>query len=87
MFCSANHIIINFFASLHVECARVWLVFDVDVFVQAAQASVAVGSQVWVEDPDVAWIDGEVVKVSGSTITVKCSNEKTVCLLFGKFGG
>ncbi|XP_062220729.1 myosin-6-like [Phragmites australis] len=44
----------------------------------AAQATIAVGSQVWVEDPDVAWIDGEVIKVNGDTITVKCSNEKTV---------
>ncbi|KAF7081367.1 hypothetical protein CFC21_085317 [Triticum aestivum] len=44
----------------------------------AAQASIAVGSQVWVEDPDEAWIDGEVLKVNGDTITVKCSNEKTV---------
>uniref|UniRef100_A0A8I7BHT2 Uncharacterized protein n=2 Tax=Hordeum vulgare subsp. vulgare TaxID=112509 RepID=A0A8I7BHT2_HORVV len=44
----------------------------------AAQASIAVGSQVWVEDPDEAWLDGEVVKVNGDTITVKCSNEKTV---------
>ncbi|KAL6635354.1 hypothetical protein ACP70R_028025 [Stipagrostis hirtigluma subsp. patula] len=46
--------------------------------VMAAQASIAVGSQVWVEDPDVAWIDGEVIKVNGDTITVKCSNGKTV---------
>ncbi|KAG2654947.1 myosin-6-like [Panicum virgatum] len=44
----------------------------------AAQASIAVGSQVWVEDPDVAWIDGEVIKVNGDTVTVKCSNEKMV---------
>ncbi|KAG0535472.1 hypothetical protein BDA96_04G369100 [Sorghum bicolor] len=44
----------------------------------AAQASIAVGSQVWVEDRDVAWIDGEVVKANGDTVTVKCSNEKTV---------
>lgn len=58
---------------------RMRLVFNVDVFLQAAQASIAVGSQVWVEDPDVAWIDGEVIKVNGATITVKCSNEKTVC--------
>ncbi|WVZ73148.1 hypothetical protein U9M48_021492 [Paspalum notatum var. saurae] len=45
---------------------------------QAAQASIAVGSQVWVEDPDEAWIDGEVIKVNGDTVTVKCSNDKTV---------
>ncbi|AQK76139.1 myosin2 [Zea mays] len=44
----------------------------------AAQASIAAGSQVWVEDPGVAWIDGEVVKVNGDTVTVRCSNDKTV---------
>lgn len=48
-------------------------------FLQAAQASIAAGSQVWVEDPGVAWIDGEVVKVNGDTVTVRCSNDKTVC--------
>lgn len=44
----------------------------------AAQASIAAGSQVWAEDPDEAWIDGEVVKVVGDTVTIKCSNGKTV---------
>jgi len=62
------------------------LVFNVDVFLQAAQASIAVGSQVWVEDPDVAWIDGEVIKVNGDTVTVKCSNEKTVCCIWQVWG-
>ena len=62
------------------------LVFNVNVFLQAAQASVAVGSQVWVEDPDVAWIDGEVIKVNGDTVTVKCSNEKTVCCFWQVWG-
>jgi len=74
MFCLSSRII------------RVQLSFNVNLcFLQAAQASIAVGSQVWVEDPDVAWIDGEVVKVNGDTVTVKCSNEKTVCCFFGKF--
>ena len=62
------------------------LVFNVNVFLQAAQASIAVGSQVWVEDPDVAWIDGEVIKVNGDTVTVKCSNEKTVCCFWQVWG-
>ncbi|KAK1603409.1 hypothetical protein QYE76_016522 [Lolium multiflorum] len=44
----------------------------------AAQASIAAGSQVWAEDPDEAWIDGEVVNVLGDTVTIKCSNGKTV---------
>ena len=63
------------------------LSFNVNLcFLQAAQASIAVGSQVWVEDRDVAWIDGEVVKANGDTVTVKCSNEKTVCCFLASFG-
>ncbi|KAL0418596.1 UNVERIFIED_CONTAM: Myosin-8 [Sesamum radiatum] len=33
---------------------------------------------VWVEDPDVAWIDGEVVAVNGEDIKVLCTSGKTV---------
>ncbi|CAA0818666.1 Myosin-8 [Striga hermonthica] len=39
-------------------------------------ASIAVGSQVWVEDPEVAWTDGEVVEVNGDEIKVFTSSEK-----------
>jgi len=75
MFCLSSRII------------RVQLSFNVNLcFLQAAQASIAVGSQVWVQDPDVAWIDGEVVKVNGDTVMVKCSNEKTVCCFLASFG-
>ncbi|KAL6526639.1 hypothetical protein OROGR_015729 [Orobanche gracilis] len=44
----------------------------------SVSASIAVGSQVWVEDPDVAWIDGEVVEVNGDEIKVNTTSEKTV---------
>ncbi|KAG9447665.1 hypothetical protein H6P81_013793 [Aristolochia fimbriata] len=44
----------------------------------ATQLSVAVGAHVWVEDPDVAWIDGVVLEVNGEDIKIQCSNEKTV---------
>ncbi|KAI3409534.1 uncharacterized protein J3R85_019201 [Psidium guajava] len=37
-----------------------------------------VGSFVWLEDPDVAWIDGEVVEVKGPELKVVCSSGKTV---------
>lgn len=37
-----------------------------------------VGSLIWVEDPDVAWIDGEVVAVNGEDIKVLYSSGKTV---------
>jgi len=47
------------------------------VYVQAASAKVTVGSHVWVEDPDDAWIDGEVEEVNSEEITVNCSG-KTV---------
>ncbi|KAK7378541.1 hypothetical protein VNO80_03984 [Phaseolus coccineus] len=44
----------------------------------AATANPIVGSQIWVEDPDVAWIDGEVLEVKGEVIKVVCSSGKTV---------
>ncbi|KAI5649888.1 hypothetical protein M9H77_35893 [Catharanthus roseus] len=40
--------------------------------------SVIVGSQVWVEDPDVAWIDGEVLEVNGEEVKVCCTSGNTV---------
>ncbi|KAG2243722.1 hypothetical protein Bca52824_094450 [Brassica carinata] len=45
-----------------------------------ACTTVSVGSSVWVEDPEVAWIDGEVVEVQGNDIKVKCSSGKTVAV-------
>lgn len=44
---------------------------------QAPSVKVAVGSNVWVEDTDEAWIDGEVVEVNDEEIKVNCET-KTV---------
>ncbi|WCJ38180.1 myosin 2 [Euphorbia peplus] len=44
----------------------------------AAAVSLVVGSLVWVEDPEEAWIDGEVVEISGENIKVLCTSGKTV---------
>ncbi|CAN1131393.1 XI-2 [Linum perenne] len=44
----------------------------------AATVSLAVGSHVWVEDPDTAWIDGEVVSIKGEDVKVLCTSGKTV---------
>ncbi|XP_044493143.1 myosin-6-like [Mangifera indica] len=44
----------------------------------AAAVALAVGSLVWVEDPEVTWIDGEVVEVNGDQIKVLCTSGKTV---------
>ncbi|RAL43433.1 hypothetical protein DM860_012574 [Cuscuta australis] len=44
----------------------------------AALVSLGVGSLVWVEDPDIAWIDGEVLEVKGEDVKVLCTSGKTV---------
>nr|KAJ0203963.1 hypothetical protein LSAT_V11C500294670 [Lactuca sativa] len=43
-----------------------------------AAVSVGVGSLVWVEDPDEAWIDGEVIEVTGENIKIASTSGKTV---------
>ncbi|PHT38545.1 hypothetical protein CQW23_22118 [Capsicum baccatum] len=44
----------------------------------SVSSSVVVGSHVWVEDPEVAWLDGQVVKINDEEITVDCTSGKTV---------
>lgn len=44
----------------------------------AAQVNSMVGSFVWVEDPEEAWMDGEVLEVNGEEITVNCASRKAV---------
>ncbi|XP_019178687.1 PREDICTED: myosin-6-like [Ipomoea nil] len=50
----------------------------------AALVSLGVGSLVWVEDPDVAWIDGEVLEVKGEDVKVLCTSGKTVVVKSSK---
>ncbi|KAL1203215.1 Myosin-14 [Cardamine amara subsp. amara] len=45
-----------------------------------ACTTVNIGSCVWVEDPEVAWIDGEVTEVKGNDIKVLCTSGKTVAI-------
>lgn len=49
---------------------------------QASSSNIIVGSQVWVEDTDDAWIDGEVLEVIGENIKVSCHNGNLVSALF-----
>ncbi|XP_062018762.1 myosin-6 [Rosa rugosa] len=44
----------------------------------AAPVSPVVGSLVWVEDSEEAWLDGEIVEVKGEEIKVLCTSGKTV---------
>ncbi|TYJ14684.1 hypothetical protein E1A91_A10G133100v1 [Gossypium mustelinum] len=44
----------------------------------AAPSSIMIGSHVWVEDPDDAWLDGEVIEINGEEIKVKCTAKTVV---------
>lgn len=50
----------------------------------ASAASLVVGSLVWLEDPDEAWIDGEVVEINKEDIKVLCMSGKTVTVKASK---
>jgi myosin-5 len=45
---------------------------------QGTPVNIIVGSQVWLEDPGEAWVDGEVTGIKGGDVTVATSNGKTV---------
>ncbi|KAA8534806.1 hypothetical protein F0562_029752 [Nyssa sinensis] len=44
----------------------------------AAPVNIIVGSHVWLEDPVLAWIDGEVIRINGQEVHVHTTNGKTV---------
>lgn len=48
---------------------------------QAASVKVALGSYVWVEDTDEAWLDGEVVEANDVEVKVKCETKMVSPLL------
>ncbi|KAL4195257.1 hypothetical protein AMTRI_Chr05g63720 [Amborella trichopoda] len=45
---------------------------------KAAPDNIVVGSHVWVEDPVLAWVDGEVSRINGQEVHVHTTNGKTV---------
>ncbi|XP_014513933.1 myosin-11 isoform X2 [Vigna radiata var. radiata] len=40
--------------------------------------NIIVGSHVWIEDPDVSWIDGQVLKINGKDAEIETTNGKKV---------
>lgn len=52
--------------------------FLVLLFIQGTPVNIIVGSHVWAEDPEAAWIDGEVIQINGSDATIATTNGKTV---------
>ncbi|XP_012831451.1 PREDICTED: myosin-11-like [Erythranthe guttata] len=45
---------------------------------QSTPVNIIVGSHVWVEDPDVAWVDGQVTKITGQDVEVQTSKGNKV---------
>ncbi|GAU13538.1 hypothetical protein TSUD_346420, partial [Trifolium subterraneum] len=46
--------------------------------------NIIVGSHVWVEDPDVSWIDGQVSKITGQDAEIEATNGKKVVAKLSK---
>ncbi|KAI3798106.1 hypothetical protein L1987_33375 [Smallanthus sonchifolius] len=44
----------------------------------AVATNIIVGSQVWVEDPEIAWIDGDVLEIKGADIKIKLTSGKEI---------
>ncbi|PON73461.1 Myosin [Trema orientale] len=40
--------------------------------------NIIAGSHVWVEDPEIAWIDGQVSKINGKDVEIQASNGKKI---------
>ncbi|KAI9185720.1 hypothetical protein LWI28_010086 [Acer negundo] len=45
---------------------------------QETPVNIIVGSHVWVEDPELAWIDGQVLKITGQNVEVETSDGKKI---------
>ncbi|CAN0906866.1 XI-K [Linum grandiflorum] len=50
----------------------------------AAPDNIIVGSHVWIEDPKLAWIDGEVTRINGKDVHVHTTNGKNVVTSISK---
>ena len=51
---------------------------------QGTPGRITVGSKVWVEDPEIGWIHGDVSEINGKKGTIITSSERTVsfcCLI------
>ncbi|CAH2038541.1 unnamed protein product [Thlaspi arvense] len=51
---------------------------------QGTPVNIIVGSHVWVEDSDVAWIDGEVEKINGEEVVIQATTGKKVTAKLSK---
>nr|BAD16376.1 putative myosin XI [Oryza sativa Japonica Group] len=57
-----------------------------NILLQASKVRFTVGSNVWVEDADVAWIDGLVEQVTGDELIIRCTSGKKSNPVLEAFG-
>ncbi|KAG6429116.1 hypothetical protein SASPL_107155 [Salvia splendens] len=57
---------------------------EAQYFLQGNPPKVYEGSHIWVEDPEVVWIDGKVVKINGDEVEVQTSDERTLTASISK---
>ncbi|KAF4377319.1 hypothetical protein G4B88_011154, partial [Cannabis sativa] len=51
---------------------------------QGTPVNIIVGSHVWAEDPEIAWIDGQVSKINGNEVEIQASNGKKIVAKLSK---
>uniref|UniRef100_A0A0E0R614 Myosin N-terminal SH3-like domain-containing protein n=1 Tax=Oryza rufipogon TaxID=4529 RepID=A0A0E0R614_ORYRU len=52
-------------------------------FIEDYNVSAYIGSHVWAEDPELAWVDGEVVKIKGEEAKIQATNGKKIIAAAG----
>ena len=71
-------ILFIFFGTCDIKLFPLQNVNVFDILLQGTPVNIIVGSHVWVEDPDEAWIDGQVSKINGKDAQIETSNGKKV---------
>ncbi|KAH9619451.1 hypothetical protein KSS87_006575, partial [Heliosperma pusillum] len=79
----------DYYFLVRVKCLNVVSFDDIldvsmlDVY-RGTPVNIIVGSHVWAEDRDIAWVDGQVVKINGSDAEIETSNGKKVVAKLSK---
>ncbi|RHN49424.1 putative myosin ATPase [Medicago truncatula] len=53
-------------------------------YLQGTPVNIIVGSHVWIEDPDISWVDGQVSKITGQDAEIETTNGKKVVAKLSK---
>lgn len=72
--CGAYKIINNIYLLVYF----IWFMYYFIWHLQGTPVNIIVSSHVWVEDPEEAWIDGQVLKITGKDVEVQATNGKKV---------